>query len=163
MPTLPPPITIRGQPQKDRAISAVLGLTVDEKRPVVIRFSRTQLTRTEKQRHLYFLWIGQLANGTGYRKDELHDRYKKGIVFDLLKSRPSTAELVNPVYEMYQELIDLYRSGATTQAEKLAEILKGLLSTNFLTVEENAEVLRVIEQDAAATGVTLTDPDGYRK
>jgi hypothetical protein len=160
---LPSPIRLKGQRNKDRAIEVLLSLPVDSKKPVVVKFVLTDLTRSEKQKNLYFKWVGELAKGTGADPTEKHDHYKKGLVFDILKNRASTDELENPIYDMYQLLYKLWHDGKKGQAEELGDRLKNLVSTNFLTVEENTQVLRQVEMDAGFAGVTLTDPDGYRK
>jgi len=143
-------IILKSIKQLNNAIAVLKEVTFDPIHEVIIRPSKASIT--VRQRSLWFLWMGEIADYHGEDKADMHRQYKKKYLIDIYRRDDTEFGM------MLEAINQVYREGRRTDGDKLRDYVLAKTSIMDASKAQMSELLQTVEVEATMKGVVLTNP-----
>ena len=138
-------IRVRTQEDMQRVVDIVMRLPYDGSKEVIVQdYSHN---RGLEQNSLYWRWLDELRDQTGYTPDELHDRFKKTYMLRIYLQNPMTKE-----QEDWVGLYDMIKEDGTKQ---MIDRALDTISTTMATTQQFKEYMDLIDEFCIQKGFQL--------
>lgn len=144
--TAPLEIVISNEVARRSASSAILNLAIEPGKQWIVRIFQKKQNRSAAQNSLYWLWMTEISDKTGYTKQELHEMCKrKHLIPILARDDEKFCEMWEAVQSANDAVLDMG--------------VAYLVSTTGLKTKQFTEYLNDVEMEYEGQGVPLPHPE----